>query len=280
MTLVYSDSSSFACGKRAFRADSEEYDLFFQAFSSLESGLDNNARELLAILYGLKSFRIFLMGKVVKDFTDSKNAASNSAKGSDSLRLHTLPLEIFAYCVAHDILLEAQWIPRSLNSYTNTVSRVIDYDDRVFSTIFFHYVSSIFGPFEVNRFAFSLSTKCARFNSKFCCPECKGVDAFSAIWGGINNYLVPPVFLVARTLAHLETSLAGGTLIVPKWPSASFWPYLNPLGHRQGSVSLIIKFTDPSGIFEDSHFGFPTIFSACGFHAFVLVIYLNASSGV
>ena len=215
MILVYSDASSLACGGCAFRVDSEEYDLFFQAVSSLESGSDSTARELLAILYGLKSFRASLTGKVVKVFTDSKNAASISAKGSNSLRLHALALEIFAYCAAHDILLEVEWIPRSLNSYSDSVNRLIDYDWAV-STIFFHHVSSIFGPFDVDRFASSLSAKCERFYSKFWCPGCEGVDAFSASWGGVNNYLVPPVFLVERTLAHLETSRARGTLIVPK----------------------------------------------------------------
>ena len=103
------------------------------------------------------------------------------------------------------------------------------------------------------------------FYSKFWCPGCEGVDAFSASWGGVNNYLVPPIFLVARTLAYLETSRAHGTLIAPKWPSARFWPYLFPLGHPRDSVSRIIEFSDPSGIFDDSHLGFPTIFSACGF---------------
>ena len=135
----------------------------------------------------------------------------------------------------------------------------------------------IFGPFDVDRFASSLSATCQRFYSKFWCPGCKGVDAFSASWGGVNNYLVPPVFLVARTLAHLETSRARGKLIVPKWPSASFWPYLFPLGHPRDSVSRINEFSDPSDIFNDSHLGFPTIFSACGFRALVLVIYLDAS---
>ena len=186
------------------RIGSEEYDLFFQAFSSLESGLHSNARELLAILYSLKSFRASLTGKEVKVFTDSKNAASISAKGSNSLRLHALALEIFAYCAAHDISLEVEWIPRSLNSYSDSVSRLIDYDWAV-STIFFHHVSSIFDPFDVDRFASSLSAKCERFYSKFWCPGCEGVDAFSASWGGVNNYLVPPVFLIALTLAHLET---------------------------------------------------------------------------
>ena len=119
----------------------------------MESGLDSNARELLAILYGLKSFRASLTGKVVKVFTNSKNAASIYAKGSNSLRLHALTLGIFAYCAAHDISLEVEWIPRSLNSYADSITRVIDCDDWAVSTIFFHHVSSIFGPFDVVRLA-------------------------------------------------------------------------------------------------------------------------------
>ena len=98
-----------------------------------------------------------------------------------------------------------------------------------------------FGSFDVDRFASSLSARCERFYSKFWCPGCERVEAFSASWGGVIFFLVPPVFLVARTLAHLETSRARGTLIVPKWPSASFWPYLFPLGHPRDSVSRIIK---------------------------------------
>lgn len=86
------------------------------------------------------------------------------------------------------------------------------------------------------------------------------MDALIAIWGGVNNYLVPPVFLVTRTLAHLETSLARGTLIVPKWPSPSFWPYLFPLVYPRDSVSRIIELSDPSGIFDASHLGFPQYF--------------------
>ena len=42
----------------------------FKPLTSLESGLDSNARELLANLYGLKYFRASLTGKVVMVFTD------------------------------------------------------------------------------------------------------------------------------------------------------------------------------------------------------------------
>ena len=111
-------------------------------------------------------------------------------------------------------------------------------------------------------------------------PVAKAWTLLVPVGAALTTILVPPVFLVARTLAHLETSRARGTLIAPKWPSASFWPYLFPLGHPRDSVSRIIEFSDPSGIFDDSHLGFPTIFSAFGFRAPVLVIYLDASSRV
>ena len=59
-----------------------------QAFSSLESNLDSNGRDLLAISYALKSFyKSVIKRKLVKLFTRSRNAAVISNKDSTSLRL-------------------------------------------------------------------------------------------------------------------------------------------------------------------------------------------------
>lgn len=62
--------------------------LALQAFSSLESNLDSNGRDLLAISYALKSFyKSVIKRKLVKLFTRSRNAAVISNKDSTSLRL-------------------------------------------------------------------------------------------------------------------------------------------------------------------------------------------------
>ena len=53
----------------------------------MESTLDSNGREMLAILYALRSFKALVRGKVVKLYTDNKNASIISMKGSMSLRL-------------------------------------------------------------------------------------------------------------------------------------------------------------------------------------------------
>ena len=50
------------------------------------------------------------------------------------------------------------------------------------------------------------------------------VDAFTVSWGGENNWLVPPVFLIPRVINHMKLGKEQGTLIIPFWQSAHWWP--------------------------------------------------------
>ena len=38
------------------------------------------------------------------------------------------------------------------------------------------------------------------------------------------NWCCPPVYLIPRTLRYAKACKASGTLLVPYWPSAVFWP--------------------------------------------------------
>jgi len=160
-------ASAFACGGHALFIDKEEFELLYKAFSSIESALDSNGRELLAILYSLKSFRSLIRGKVVKLYTDNKNASVIASKGSTSLKLQRQVLEIFQFCAVNNLSIEIEWVPRSLNEYADSLSRVVDFDDWSVSTGFFAYISSLFDPFTVDKFAYPDSAKRARFYSKF-----------------------------------------------------------------------------------------------------------------
>ena len=53
-----------------------------------------------------------------------------------------------------------------------------------------------------------------------------GIDAFIFDWSKDNNWLVPPIYLVPKVIQHLRLNRAFGTLIVPKWRSAAYWPML------------------------------------------------------
>ena len=86
----------------------------------MESTLDSNGKEMLAILYALRSFKALVRGKVVKLYTDNKNASIISMKGSMSLRLQRQALEIFQFCAMNNVTVEIEWIPRSLNEYADS----------------------------------------------------------------------------------------------------------------------------------------------------------------
>ena len=43
---------------------------------------------------------------------------------------------------------------------------------------------------------------------------------------GENCLLVPPVSIVSRVLHYMKWQNAAGTLVVPFWPSAHYWPLI------------------------------------------------------
>ena len=71
-----------------------------------------------------------------------------------------------------------------------------------------------------------MNTKYRLFNSEGFSPGTQGVNAFSYGWEGFNNWLVPPVCLIAPAIRHLQLCKASRTLVVPLWKSAPFWPLL------------------------------------------------------
>ena len=79
------------------------------------------------------------------------------------------------------------------------------------------------------------------------CPQvgCAGVDFFAqCLAPGIRYFLRPPVKLISRLLAFLAVQ-PGLTvlLVVPDWPSASFWAVLHPGGLPHPMVRFCRRFS-------------------------------------
>ena len=81
------------------------------------------------------------------------------------------------------------------------------------------------GPHTVDRVSSHYNAQVHRFNSHFACPGTEAVDAFTVHWGGENNWWCSPPILVLR---HAKLCGAFGTLVVPCWESAPYWPLLCP----------------------------------------------------
>ena len=195
-------------------------------------------RELYAIKFALMSFREFLKDKNLIWSTDNYGASCIVEKGSNKEHLQDLSESIFEICKKGGISFSIKWIPREFLSFADMLSKQPDYDDWETTPEFFDYISSIWGPFSIDRFADDSNHKLQRFNSKYYCVDTEGVDAFRFSWENENNFLVPPVYLVPRVLKHMECFRAKGVLVVPKWQSAAFYPLII---NRDGTFRSFVK---------------------------------------
>lgn len=129
-------------------------------------------------------------------------------------------------CIANQIQLEPEWVPREENVVADTISRIVDYDDWHLDPLIFNWLDHAWGPHDVDRFADNYNTQLKLFNSRYACPNSEAIDAFTVNWCCENNWLCPSPGIVARVLRHAELCRAKGTLVIPWWPSAPFWPLL------------------------------------------------------
>ena len=153
--------------------------------------------------------------------------------------------------MASHVELQVQWLPRTANQKADYLSRIVDADDWAFGHKYFQILNTTWGPFSIDRFAADYNSHLARFNSRFWSPGTEAVDAFSQDWSSDNNWLCPPVFLIPRTIHKLRHCNARGTLIVPEWPSATFWPLISPgLGVFAPFVCSVKYFSPAPDLFQ------------------------------
>ena len=220
--IVYSDASSVGCGG----VIAIEGKVFQQNWSVLESSRSSTFRELKAVALSLDAFIEELKFRTVSWFTDNQNVVSIVNKGSKVPELNSIALEIFQKCMLNGITIDVNWIPRDFNIVADEISKIIDYDDYTINDDIFAFLDKSWGPHTVDRFACHYNKKLPLFNSKFFQPGTSGVNAFSQDWAFANNWLCPPTYLTVRVVNHLKACRAAGTLIVPLWRSAHFWPII------------------------------------------------------
>ena len=142
------------------------------------------------------------------------------------LDLHRLPIKIFHFCAEHSIRLEVQWIPRTGNEKADYISRLVDFDDWQITHDLFLSLEELWGPHTVDCLANYYTAKFPRFFLRFWNPGAPRMDFFAQELSSENCLVVPPVAIVARVIHYLSLQKATVTLVVPLWPSYSFWPLL------------------------------------------------------
>ena len=242
--FVYSDASATGCG--SVIGFNDEY-VCHKMWTEFESSQSSTWRELHAIEFSLQAFAPVLKGSHVKWFTDNQAAARIVEVGSMKLDLHRMARSIFKICIQSGIYLEVQWIPRTLNQQADYISRLLDTDDWQITDDLFLSLDARWGTHTVDCFANYYNHKLPKFFSRFWNPNTAGVDFFIQPLREENCWVVPPVSIVPRVLHYMKCQKAVGTVVVPFWPSAHFWPlvankylkYISDYSTHVGNQSLV-----------------------------------------
>ena len=177
--------------------------VMFKKWLTLEAGKSSTWREIKAAELIVLYFKDVLRGSSVTCYIDNQNTASIILKGRKVHELQSLALTIFEFCAKNDTQIHTVWMPREQNTQADYLSRILDIDDWVISTEFFHFINEIWGPHSVDIFASSNNAKTKLFNSLYWNPGYLGVSLFNSDWSHDVNWFVPTVPLASRAINHL-----------------------------------------------------------------------------
>ena len=172
-------------------------------------------RELLATEYALKSFAPLLQSTLKHLKIDNFTTSVITRTRSNETNLQEFSESINKICVEKSIKFEISWIPRNNNAAADAISKLIDYDGWQTTVEFFQKISEIWGKLKTDRFANNENTKTEKFSSKYWYPNTSNGNTFTVSWSGENNYLVPPIYLIPRVIAHIKRSSSKGVLVLP-----------------------------------------------------------------
>ncbi|XP_063416794.1 uncharacterized protein LOC134699037 [Mytilus trossulus] len=278
--IVYSDASGIGFGGYAVSISDTEV---MGSWNSVESLKNSTWRELEAVYRVLLSLLVTLQGKTIKWYTDNQNIVYIIKQGSRKGDLQLIAIKIANVCKLNNIVLLPQWVPREENVKADQISKSVDCDDWGIDPEVYSVLDNLWGPHTVDRFASDYNTKCLVFNSKHWCPNTSGITAFDQDWKSEINWIVPSPSLVSKCIQKMKQEKSIGTLIVPYWRSAPFWPILNfgiegsqtfasfVVDSRLLSSSVVIRGRGKNGLFGKTDTHFPMLALKIRFYIFIIV---------
>jgi hypothetical protein len=227
---VWSDASDLGLGAVLRCCDGSA--VVQRRWLSHEARCSSTSREMLAIIYALERFGPSVYGCAVQWYTDNFACTRIAVVGSMVEHLQMLALRIFHLCVAFDIQLFLDWVPREENGEADMLSRLVDVDDWSVRADVFAEISGYAGGFTIDLFAHAGNAKCRRFYAPFICQGVLAIDAFRHDWTGEFAYVCPPPSMLVRVIGKIRRTRMHGVLIFPWWTSAPFWPLVRSADGR------------------------------------------------
>lgn len=187
-----------------------------------------NYKELLTVLFALKSFAPDFRGMAIQILTDSSTVVAYVNNLGGPVRdLTNVAERIWATAFAHGMTLEAKHVSGVSNVEADRLSRLPVQYEWMLHPRLFACLDAMWGPHSIDRFASLSTAQIDRYNSRFLDPKTLGVDALAQNdWASENNYVNPPFRLLNRVLTVIEDQQAYATVIAPRWPGQVWFPRL------------------------------------------------------
>lgn len=164
--------------------------------------------------------------------------------GSKKPKIQALVRRIFLLCLKWHMRLKVVWIPRELNERADYLSKMTEHYDFRLGEWSFRQLDHAWGPHTIDRFSSdrTVMVGSGRFNSRFLClnsSRCEGIDAFAQDWRGENNWCHPPYKMVGRVVQHMRACKASGTVVLPFWERAAWWPLVRGEGGEGWGENIV-----------------------------------------
>ena len=195
-------------------------------WTSLESTSHINILELQAAFFALKSFcKETIKGHVQLQIDNTTAVAYiNNMGGSKSPKLNSLAQEIWDWCIQRQLWVSATHIAGKLNVSADSKSRKFqDKHEWMLNKDAFKVILSLYPELNIDLFATRLNNQLALYCSWKPDPGCAFVDALTIDWRKFNFYAFPPFSLIPRCLQKIAQDQAKGILIIPVWPTQTWF---------------------------------------------------------
>ena len=228
------DASDAAVCAYSINTGKETY--FIGKLQPDECKLSSGGRELITVKKALKAQSLSCGPRkentLLYWLTDSTNLVTFLTKGSTKPAIQAIVIEVLSLARALNCTLQPIHLLRDdpRIAIADAGSKAPDTDDWSIDQASFAWLNKELGPFTIDCFADESNKKVCRFFSNFLCPSGLGIDAFSHSWDQENCWICPPVKSILSVIKKLSIVKGRGVLIVPKWTTASFWPFLFPDG--------------------------------------------------
>lgn len=221
--------------------------------------------ELRAVLYACETFRTEIRGKTVRLWEDNQAVVailhSWTTRSPDILRVLR---QLWLFLDTNNTSLDAKYISTHENVQADALSRLRDSSDWQLHPAVFADLDARWGPHTVDRFATTLNTHCARFNSQWGDPRSEGVDAFAQDnWASELNWCNPPWSELNRLAQLLRETGASATVVAPHWPAQPWFQQLTALSAETVTLPPSPSLFSPGRLGGSGHVGSATWAITC-----------------